>query len=310
MSDAELQQNLQQLLGAGSRTEARILAHLAEVEARQLHLKAAFSSMFDYCLRHLKLSEDEAWRRITAARLARRFPILFELVHSGSLHLTGVCLLRQHLNDANHQQLLSEACGKTRRQIEAMLATRFPRPAAQSSLRRLPSRSTTGSGVGPSFREELESAIATGGPARSPVFDASSRQEPTAKRERNGKLEQLSEHRYRLQLDVGVALKAKLERAGDLMSHANPAFDLALVVERALDSLIEDRDGLRCSYVGADGQRCCGKAFLQIHHEEPWARGGPEDVANLRLLCAAHNRLLAERDFGRAAIAAAIAAAR
>ena len=59
------------------------------------------------------------------------------------------------------------------------------------------------------------------------------------------------------------------------------------------------RDGLRCTFVGSDGQRCTARKFIQIHHEDPWARGGRETVDNLRILCASHNRLLAEGDFGR-----------
>jgi 5-methylcytosine-specific restriction endonuclease McrA len=59
------------------------------------------------------------------------------------------------------------------------------------------------------------------------------------------------------------------------------------------------RDGLRCTFVSEDGRRCASSSFLQLHHERPWAKGGNSTVGNLRLLCAAHNRLLAEQDFGR-----------
>lgn len=45
-----------------------------------------------------------------------------------------------------------------------------------------------------------------------------------------------------------------------------------------------------------------------LHHDLAWARGGDDAADNLRLLCAPHNRLLAERDFGRAHVAQAIAA--
>ncbi len=61
---------------------------------------------------------------------------------------------------------------------------------------------------------------------------------------------------------------------------------------------IAERDGLQCSYRSAEGCRCAARAFLQVHHEQPWARSGEETVENLRLLCASHNQLLAERDFG------------
>ena len=40
IADRELESELARLLGSGSRTEARILAHLAAVEERRLHLAA------------------------------------------------------------------------------------------------------------------------------------------------------------------------------------------------------------------------------------------------------------------------------
>jgi hypothetical protein len=63
------------------------------------------------------------------------------------------------------------------------------------------------------------------------------------------------------------------------------------------------RDDLRCTFVGRGGQRCGATQFTQIHQQEPWARRGDDSLQNLRLLCASHNRLLAEQDFGREFIA-------
>jgi hypothetical protein len=71
---------------------------------------------------------------------------------------------------------------------------------------------------------------------------------------------------------------------------------------------IAERDGLQCTYRGENGHRCTARAFLQVHHEWPWARGGEETVENLRLLCASHNQLIAERDFGVCHLTAARAA--
>ena len=96
VSDAVLQAGLKELLTKGARTEARIVAHLAEVDARKLHLAMGASSLFDYCLSRLGLSNNEAFHRITAARLARRFPVIFELLERRDVHLTAVCLLRDH----------------------------------------------------------------------------------------------------------------------------------------------------------------------------------------------------------------------
>jgi len=74
-------------------------------------------------------------------------------------------------------------------------------------------------------------------------------------------------------------------------------------IPNAVQREVAARDGLRCTYVSDNGCRCSARAFLQIHHEKPWAHGGAPTTENLRLLCASHNRLLAEQDFGAAHVA-------
>ena len=69
-------------------------------------------------------------------------------------------------------------------------------------------------------------------------------------------------------------------------------------IPRELLRQLLERDGLGCTYVGDDGQRCGEQAFLQIHHEKAWAKGGSDELHNLRFLCASHNRVLAEQEFG------------
>jgi 5-methylcytosine-specific restriction endonuclease McrA len=58
------------------------------------------------------------------------------------------------------------------------------------------------------------------------------------------------------------------------------------------------RDHGRCAYVGAGGRRCGSTRALQVDHVTPVARGGTSAPGNLRLLCAFHNRLEAERILG------------
>ncbi|HET9555209.1 MAG TPA: HNH endonuclease signature motif containing protein, partial [Anaeromyxobacteraceae bacterium] len=59
------------------------------------------------------------------------------------------------------------------------------------------------------------------------------------------------------------------------------------------------RDEGRCTWVGPDGHSCGSRWRLQLDHIEAAALGGPSTVDNLRLACARHNRLHAERAFGR-----------
>jgi hypothetical protein len=61
---------------------------------------------------------------------------------------------------------------------------------------------------------------------------------------------------------------------------------------------VRERDKGCCTFVGGNGKRCGARTLLQFDHVEPVGRGGRSTVDNVRLRCAAHNQLAAERVFG------------
>jgi 5-methylcytosine-specific restriction endonuclease McrA len=63
------------------------------------------------------------------------------------------------------------------------------------------------------------------------------------------------------------------------------------------------RDGERCAFVASNGQRCTERAFLELHHREPYAVGGEATVANISLRCRAHNTYEAVKAPGSAGTA-------
>ena len=69
-----------------------------------------------------------ACRRIRAARAARRFPQIFEALADGRIHLTGISLLAPCLTEENATELLAASFHKTKREIQIVLAARFPQP--------------------------------------------------------------------------------------------------------------------------------------------------------------------------------------
>jgi hypothetical protein len=138
LSDVELIEALKRLVRSGRDGGALLITHLGEVDDRRLVLGLGFPSLFVYCTEVLHLSEHEAYHRILAARTAKRFPRVLEMVGDGSLNLTTVRLLAAHLSDDNHAELLAAAAHKTRRQVEVLVAGRYPRPDAPPLIRKLP----------------------------------------------------------------------------------------------------------------------------------------------------------------------------
>jgi hypothetical protein len=143
VGNAELVAGLSKLVQQSNGLTAQVLAHWVELDERKLHLQLGFSSLFAYCVEGLGMSEGTAGRRVTAARVCRRFPDAFERVARGELHLCALCALAPHLNEQNATELFEASKGKTRRQIEELLAVRFPRPDVREQIRRLPTRGPT-----------------------------------------------------------------------------------------------------------------------------------------------------------------------
>ena len=58
------------------------------------------------------------------------------------------------------------------------------------------------------------------------------------------------------------------------------------------------RDGGQCSYVSPKGLRCSCRTHLNFDHIVPRAHGGTNCESNIRILCSAHNQLMADKILG------------
>src|SRR6267154_2146224 len=141
LSDAELMRSTATSSAQEDTATATFLAHLAEMDARRLYLPAGYPSLHTYCVQVLHESEDAAYRRITAARAACRFPAIFEALADGRLHLTAVNLLAPYLTPESAADLLAAAAHRTRAGIELLVAERFPRSEALGLVVALPAAS-------------------------------------------------------------------------------------------------------------------------------------------------------------------------
>ncbi|HUV37092.1 MAG TPA: HNH endonuclease signature motif containing protein [Patescibacteria group bacterium] len=70
-------------------------------------------------------------------------------------------------------------------------------------------------------------------------------------------------------------------------------------IQQAVRDQVFVRDGGRCAFIGTGGKRCEETGNREIDHSIPYAKGGDNSPENLRLLCATHNRLAAEKEYGR-----------
>src|SRR5688572_6793777 len=134
LSDAELLAATRGLVGRSNQLLASLLAHLAEVEARGIHRARACASLYTYCIYELRFSEDEAFRRVSAARLVRRFPALLDAVAAGELHLTGLLMLGPQLTPDNLVEVLALAKHRTKKELARLVRSLDPLPEVPSRI--------------------------------------------------------------------------------------------------------------------------------------------------------------------------------
>jgi 5-methylcytosine-specific restriction endonuclease McrA len=215
------------------------------------------------------------------------------------------------LTEDGCDELLAAVSGKSRRQVEELLAKRAPRPDTPSII-----TPTTTTPPLPAM-----TAAASAPPAARP------------------RIHPLAEDRCEVRFTASRAFCEKLERTRDLLRHRNPSGEFEQVLDPALDLLLAKlekerlgkvkkprrrksgttttdgdipaevrrevfaRDGEQCSFTDETGCRCTSRYKLELDHVVPRAHGGPDTVENLRVVCRPHNSLYAEKTFGREHIA-------
>jgi hypothetical protein len=111
LSNRALELTVLRLARRERQATVELMTHLAEFDRRRLYREAGYSSLYVYCTDLLKLSNDEAYNRMKAARTIRKFPQTLDLLAEGSLNLTTVRLIAPHLTPENHDEVLRAACG-------------------------------------------------------------------------------------------------------------------------------------------------------------------------------------------------------
>jgi hypothetical protein len=138
LDNADLLASTREILRRACLVEADLLLHLIEIEDRRLHHEMAFPTMFALCVGELGFSEDQAYNRTTVARAGKELPAIVEALRSGAVHLTGLRLLAPHFTEKNHRDLLAQATGKSKREIEEMVACLAPKSPVPAGFRKRP----------------------------------------------------------------------------------------------------------------------------------------------------------------------------
>jgi hypothetical protein len=297
---------------------ARLLVRLAAVEKRELYAPLGYSSMWEYCLSELGMSEDAAGRRLWAARKCRDFPALFDALADSCINLTAIHTLAAYLKPDNVDALIAAATGRSKAQLLDWLACRFPRAAVPTVIRPVdapapatsplftpapptctPAASVSGmlqpapSEAEPPLNEtpqpraaereqDLHALARVPVPSTAPISPTS--QVPLRDR---AQVDPLNAEQVKVQFTMSRQALAKMQQAQDLLGHQVPRNDIAALFEKLLDMAIPTLEKKKFAAThrprAAREQKSTSARTIPAHvQREVWKRDGGRRCACTR----------------------------
>lgn len=274
---------------------------------------------------------------MTVTRAAMKYSVILDMLRAQQATLTSVAMIAPHLTQENYADLLRRIAGASTRDVERLVAGFSPTKAKRDIIRPISvsvpetplsaeSKFINGD-VDAAQQEnstELGEALVLSGTSEKAAnkvriaFDA-----PAELAEKIERLKEIHAHKLKdgsLAEVLAMAVDMLLEKTApehkadtklrcvekksahkDIPKTTSPTLNVGVRKRRppaAVQREVWKRDAGQCTFQNEKGRRCSARGRLQIDHIQPWALGGSSrDVGNLRLLCQAHNLLVAERYF-------------
>lgn len=285
MENKELIEKIQILVRQERRIGVEILELLHEIEVRKAYSELGYDGLFSFCVKELRYSEAQAYRRLQAMRALRSVPELKEKIESGKMTVTTVSQVQTYLREEQKKgvELKPEAI--------AAVFTEFENCPAKEVEIRLQQRQ----GRPSDFRLVIDLS-----PELAQKWEA---------------VKNLSAHRTQGQPQeiLDLLLQSWLQREAPSQARENkpsPRRGTSFLrkvsaPEAATAASPSSRPGISMAIKRAvwkrDQGQCqnCGSRFaIQFDHLQPVAKGGATSEENLRLLCRSCNLAAGVKIFG------------
>lgn len=313
ISDESLSEKITTLVKTERKITYEILTCIREVEARRLYAKLGYSSMFEFLTKHLHYSEGSAQRRLQSARLLTELPEFSAQVQSGELKLSQLAKAQvlmkqeekstqQRISKENKKEILEQILNKNSFETEKILHQALNIPVitqetitAQQDesvllehcltsvqFAKLKQAKDLFSHVkhNPSMEELVELLCDFAISKKTPS--------PTEKVRKSTKPQSEEKSPALTQGFAVAAVKSNRSR-----SDSKPKKSRYI---SAKDKREVFRRAETCEYISPlTGKKCVSQYQPQTDHVIPVARGGGNELSNLRRLCRTHNLLEARR---------------
>lgn len=296
LTDDDLEKSLLVRRGTERETDARVVEELVEVDRRKMYLRRACSNLTRYCVERLGYSHRAAGRRVGAARLTQRYPCIPDMLRRGDIDLSNLEVISPVLKAPEDEARLHAVAGKSRFEIERLVAGWAPQPAFEA---------TTVEVVVDTLQAQRPAALPK------PINTRKIRVVLCLEMEVGDDIEFLRDNERHLIPDgdinkvVTKALKerrkviegrkyGKVQKPQRKLRVVPPAEAVAAEEKRspgrATRRAVTNLVGVRCCYRSDDGHRCSQTGWLEQDHIIRVADGGLTNATNLQWYCRAHNQ--------------------
>jgi hypothetical protein len=282
-----------------------ILLTIQTIDITRSYLELGYSSLYDYLLNGHGYSEGAANRRISAARLLKQIPEIASQIQDGKLNLSQLAQAQSAMNQEERKtkkkisrekkkQALGNLIGKNKFDTQKSLIEDFEN-FELSKPKVIPAKNKKVQ-VHLEFEEKDWDKVQN-------LLAYMSHKVP------DKKVESALLY-WAVQIEAKMKMAAQAEekkiQADSItdhkeQKHANlPPKRRSKNIRRSIPSrtrhLLLQKAQHRCEYVSPfTGKKCANHSFLDIDHITPMAHGGNNNQKNLRILCRAHNHLMAKQ---------------
>jgi hypothetical protein len=256
------------------RSETELIEILQEVERDEVHLHLELTSLYQYGVQILKLSEDQCLTYLRIARASKEIPAIQTAIENQTLSISNARKITSVITPENQMEWIDKGQTLSTRDLQKEIVKIKPeairpekiKPIAENlfELRCL---------LSPEGEKLLKAALDIvdknmGQTLEEVLKEFVERRDPVKKAERS--------------------LARKTKRPVTLPVYRNGK--RTAIPRRLVHAAMKEAGG-RCSHKPSDGTRCTERRYLQVHHCLPISMGGKHELPNLAVLCSGHHRM-------------------
>lgn len=268
-----LHEKAKELVARYRRCEADLIELLQKIESEKIFIGLGYSSMHQYCVRGLTLTDAQAYSFIGVSRACANVPELKAAISSGDIGANTAIKMVSVLNrePSKARQWIELAKKLPQKELEREVAKTNPDVPLRETIKPLSQNiNEVRFGLSHEYERKLTRC----------------REIANQKRREFVSLEKLAELLIDNYLDENDAVRKASETVELFARIVKPTKGVSARVKRALLR----RDQGKCQHILPDGGSCGTPFWTEVHHIVPKSGGGSHREKNLITLCKAHHQ--------------------